>query len=75
MQVSVRECIMGEVYTNTRCVVCGNGTYSANTHPPAGTCRTCPPGGTCYGSTMLVAAPGYFQTSIVSENIYKCAAG
>ena len=73
LQVSVRSCYMGEVYTDTRCIVCSNGTFSFDPKPATSQCRECPTGAVCYGSTMIVPATGYFQASLVSETMHKCA--
>ena len=54
LQVTVRSCYIGEVYTNTRCVVCANGTFSIDTRPADSSCRDCPEGAVCYGSNMFV---------------------
>lgn len=71
IQVVVRDCVPGEVFSGNRCVVCSNGTFSLSTAPAATTCRACPPQAVCYGSSAFVPTTGSYHASLLSLNLYR----
>lgn len=71
----MRSCVMGEVFVNQRCVVCGPGTVAFGPHDVSfrGSCRTCPEGARCYGSTAVVPRDGFAAVSPLSTIMQRCA--
>ena len=72
VQVNVRQCITGEIYTDTRCVVCPVATFTFDARPADSLCRDCPGGARCLGASMLVPRAGRYHTSLISENFPEC---
>eukprot|EP00892_Ulva_mutabilis_P007624 jgi/Ulvmu1/5233/UM022_0026.1 len=72
--IHVRSCVMGEVFVNQRCVVCGMGTIGFGPHDDSfkGSCATCPTHAQCYGSTMIVPKDGFAAVSPISKAMQKC---
>eukprot|EP00698_Gefionella_okellyi_P017361 TRINITY_DN5060_c0_g2_i1.p1 TRINITY_DN5060_c0_g2~~TRINITY_DN5060_c0_g2_i1.p1 ORF type:complete len:1066 (-),score=234.56 TRINITY_DN5060_c0_g2_i1:2103-5300(-) len=55
--VQLGECANGYGYTSDRCVLCGSGTYTANTLVP---CQACSPKLTCSGSSDVTVEANYW---------------
>lgn len=70
--VFFRACNPGENYDNdtNTCSVCVKNKYSFN--PFNNGCSLCPPNAECNGSMDIILNPGYWRSSIYSDQIYGC---
>lgn len=67
---STRNCIPGEVITQTGCYRCPSQSYSVD--PAEGECRTCPSYATCIGGMQLRLDSGYWRSSELSSEVFLC---
>lgn len=72
--IQVSSCVEGEIYDNitNTCYKCPKGTYSYNIFDES--CSNCLDHTECYGGNNLVVEKGYWRSSNISENIYRCTA-
>jgi hypothetical protein len=73
IEVVVRDCVAGEVFSGNRCIVCSNGTFALHMRPADASCRACPDQAVCYGSTAFVPVLGSYHASLLSLNFYRYA--
>jgi hypothetical protein len=69
VQLTFRECMMGEYQEGDKCVACAIGTYSFNSSKP---CAACPDGAICYGNYTMVPKAGYWRADIYSSVFFPC---
>jgi hypothetical protein len=67
--IKLRNCILGETFSNKACVSCDKGQYSID---PTGPCLECLPEAVCYGNYTMVPKSGYWRSSIYSTTFYQC---
>ena len=65
-----RDCIAGEVSSDTGCYLCPKNTFSVD--PLERECRECPSYATCPGGAQLVLDSGYWRISNHTAEVYKC---
>lgn len=71
--IHFRDCIAGEILSNSMCVQCPENSYTFETGGYK--CYSCPDHSTgCYGSTIEVEA-GYWRISNESESLLECPMG
>ncbi|TNV87343.1 hypothetical protein FGO68_gene12842 [Halteria grandinella] len=72
--INVRSCIAGEeMLSNGKCRQCQTGTYLLNVPTEPTQCLPCPSNKAyCNKGTQIYPLPGYWRSSIYSENFIEC---
>ncbi|TNV88077.1 hypothetical protein FGO68_gene10837 [Halteria grandinella] len=72
--INIRGCIAGEeMLSNGKCRQCQTGTYLLTVPTEPTQCLPCPSDKAyCYKGTQIYPLPGYWRSSIDSENFIKC---
>jgi predicted outer membrane repeat protein len=74
IQVSVRNCIMGEIYTSAKaCLVCESNTYSLEVN--ATYCSPCPSTAVCRGGADMYPLAGYWRSKNTTDKFFTCPKG
>lgn len=74
IQVSVRNCIMGEIYTSAKaCLVCEANTYSLEVN--ATYCSPCPSTAVCRGGADMYPLAGYWRSKNTTDKFFTCPKG
>jgi hypothetical protein len=68
-RVYLRECAIGEYFNASKCLLCSNNMYSL---APIMPCSLCPREAVCTEGYKLALLPGYWRSSIYTDNIYPC---
>ena len=69
ISVNLRQCIIGEEFSNKACVTCSKGQYSVD---PTGPCLECLVDAICYGNYSMVPKAGYWRSDLYSTTFYQC---
>ena len=69
IQLSFRNCTIGEAQQGIKCYVCPGGTYSLDPQQP---CKTCPINAICLGNWTMVPTPGYWRPDPTFETFFPC---
>ena len=69
IQLSFRNCTLGETQQGIKCYVCPGGTYSLDPMQP---CKTCPLHAICLGNWTMVPEPGYWRPDPTFETFFQC---
>ncbi|CAG9321986.1 unnamed protein product [Blepharisma stoltei] len=70
VDVTLRDCVLGEAKVGTNCVVCPKEFYSLN--PNSEQCLACPDEAICYGNYTMVPKPGYWRSDMLSIKFWSC---
>jgi len=71
MAVSLRNCIMGEIYTSGKaCLVCESNTYSLEVN--ATYCSPCPSSAVCRGGADMYPLAGYWRSKNATDKFFSC---
>jgi hypothetical protein len=70
IEVSLRDCKIGEKESDNKCSVCPAETYSLD--PKEGICKACPQNAICYGGFKIVPKKGYWRLNEFSEYFIRC---
>lgn len=70
LDISFRECIVGEEQNNDMCTSCPTGKYSLVAG--ASECNICPKHATCMGKDVIYVDVGYWRSSFASDDIHEC---
>jgi hypothetical protein len=69
LQVSMRNCTVGEALTNNECVVCAPNSYSLEA---GSSCKECPEAAWCLGNFTLIPKAGYWRTNNFTDKFFAC---
>lgn len=69
IQVYMRNCSIGESFSNKACVPCAKGQYNLE---PNGPCLECPSSAYCFGNYSIVPKKNYWRSSIYSTQFHRC---
>jgi len=67
-QIDLRECVVGEEESNSKCVVCPPGKYSLFTNSKS--CDNCPENAICRGGDEIDVNEGYWRSNFISPNVH-----
>ncbi|CAG9321992.1 unnamed protein product [Blepharisma stoltei] len=70
LDVTLRNCVLGEATVGNNCVVCPKDFYSLN--PDNDQCLSCPDQAICYGNYTMVPKPGYWRFNMLSKRFWSC---
>ncbi|CAG9321206.1 unnamed protein product [Blepharisma stoltei] len=70
INVTLRQCIIGEATVGNTCFSCPKGYYSLS--PDNKECLLCPDQAICYGNYTMIPKPGYWRSSMFSDNFWSC---
>ncbi|CAG9321988.1 unnamed protein product [Blepharisma stoltei] len=70
VNVTLRDCVLGEATVGVNCVVCPKDFYSLN--PRGEQCLACPDEAICYGNYTMVPKPGYWRSDMLSTRFWHC---
>jgi len=68
--IDLRECVIGEEETNSKCIVCSPGKFSLFENSKS--CDNCPDHAICRGGAEIDVNEGYWRASFISSNIHQC---
>ena len=69
LEVSLRDCDVGEMRKENECWICEKGKYSLNPGEP---CKKCPDEAECYGGYSVFPKKGYWRPSEFTDKFFKC---